>query len=100
MAYLELSKEAYNDLIMAAGIKGSKVAKVCETQGVWSEEAMQEAPPNVEPEHVQRSTYNAGGVAEPEPIVEDITEVPEAEEGDQLEDWDREEVEMKQDEII
>ena len=72
---------------MAAGIKGAKVAKVCETQGVWSEEAMQEAPPNVEPEHVQRSTYNAGGVAEPEPLAE-------ACEGDRLEDWEREEAQM------
>ena len=91
MAYLELSKEAYNDLIIAAGMKASKVAKVCETQGVWSEEAMDEAPPNVEPEHVARSTYNAGGVAEPTPV---------AEEGDQLKDWEREEAEMQQDDIV
>lgn len=96
MAYLELSKEVYNDIIIAAGMKGAKVAKVCETQGVWSEEAMAEAPPNVvEPEHKQRNSYNHSTKAEP---IEEV--VPEAEEGDRLEDWEREEAQMKQDEII
>ena len=49
MAYLELSKEAYNDIIMAAGMKASSVAKVCETQGIWSEAAAAEEPVVSEP---------------------------------------------------
>ena len=49
MAYLELSKEAYNDLILAAGMKASRVAKVCELQGVWSEAAAAEEPVVSEP---------------------------------------------------
>lgn len=44
MAYLELSREAYDDIIKAAGIRGGQVAKVCNDQGVWSAEAEAEAP--------------------------------------------------------
>jgi len=47
MAYLELSLEAYNDIIQAAGLKGSKVARVCAEQGHWCGQAADEAPPNV-----------------------------------------------------
>lgn len=52
MQYLVLSREAYNDLILAAGLKAGAVAKVCNEQGVWSKEAQAEAPPGVEMEEV------------------------------------------------
>ena len=52
MAYLELSLEAYDNLIKAAGMKASSVAKVCADQGVWEPQAAEEAPPDVaEPAH-------------------------------------------------
>ena len=59
MAYLELSREAYDNLIKAAGLKASRVAKICNEQGVWSIEAALEAPPGVAVEEVVD--------AEPEP---------------------------------
>lgn len=54
MAYLELSLEAYDNLIKAAGLKASSVARVCEEQGVWEPQAAEEAPPDVaEPDAAQ-----------------------------------------------
>ncbi len=49
MAYLELSLEAYDNIIKAAGNKASSVARVCEEQGVWEAEASEEAPPDYVP---------------------------------------------------
>jgi hypothetical protein len=48
MAYLELSLEAYDNLIKAAGMKASSVAKVCAEQGVWEPASEEEAPPEYE----------------------------------------------------
>ena len=52
MAYLELTLEAYDDLIKAAGNRAAQVSKVCRVQGVWTQEAEAEAPPDTvnEPE--------------------------------------------------
>ena len=58
MAYLELTKEAYNDIINAAGLKASAVARVCETQGVWSAEAAAEEPVVTVPETTPVTTYH------------------------------------------
>lgn len=49
MAYLELSLEAYDNIIKAAGLKAASVAKVCEEQGVWEAKAIEEAPPDYVP---------------------------------------------------
>jgi len=53
MAYLELSKVAYDNLIKAAGLKASSIAKVCQDQGVWEPQAADEAPPQVAPEDIR-----------------------------------------------
>ena len=54
MAYLELSKEAFDDLIRAAGSRAGQVANVCNTQGVFettpAEEESEVAEPEVAPE--------------------------------------------------
>ena len=67
MAYLEISKEAYNDIIIAAGMRAAQVAKVCEAQGVWSAEAAAEEPVVTEEVHVPATTY----APEPEIIDDD-----------------------------
>ena len=43
MAYLELSKEAYDDLLHAAGSRAGQVAKVCNELGVWETTVEEEA---------------------------------------------------------
>ena len=78
MAYLELSKEAYNDIILAAGMKGSKVARVCEAQGVWSPEAQDEAPDNVaEPEKQDAELDPDGDQPDPPESPHQMTMPPE-----------------------
>lgn len=76
MAYLELSKEAYNDIIQAAGMKGAKVARVCEDQGVWSAEATQEAPPNVQEPDTFETPVEEPVVVEKAVIHTEYTETP------------------------
>ncbi len=52
--YLALSKEAYDDLIRAAGLKAGAVAKVCNDKGIWGSEAQADAPPNAVEEPLQQ----------------------------------------------
>ncbi len=44
MAYLELSLEAYDNLIKAAGNRGAQVSRVCREQGCWEAAAADENP--------------------------------------------------------
>ncbi len=50
MAYLELSLEAYDDLIRAAGSRAGQIAKVCNEKGVWQTTPDEEAAAVSEPE--------------------------------------------------
>ena len=76
MAYLELSLEAYDDLIKAAGLKAGAVAKVCRTQGVWSIEAALEEPTDVEVEETETAQTNLTFETEPTPA--EVPDEPES----------------------
>ena len=60
MAYLELSMEAYNDLIIAAGTRAGRVSAVCNAQGVWSKDAQADAPVDAVPEHDNAAADDQG----------------------------------------
>ena len=76
MAYLELSLEAYDDLIRAAGSRGGQVARVCNEQGVWETSPEEEAVSVSESEPAVCEETVAEVEPESEPSAEDITEVP------------------------
>ena len=53
MTYVSLSKEAFDDVIRAAGNRAAQVAKVFNESGEWSAQAQSEAPPDAVEEQEQ-----------------------------------------------
>ena len=80
MAYFELSKEGFDDLIKAAGSRAGQVAAVCNAKGVFEatpdEEAAEVAEPDVTPEVADEVDAEAEEemTEEPEMLREDVTD--------------------------